>query len=88
MSGAGVLNCVAALVAAFLEGQAIAQRIDAKRQASGSPLPPRSLEDSLVRGAKVVEEAKDNGVERFGPAFAKGDRKLSRRSRCHSTLCE
>lgn len=68
-----MLSCVAALVAAYREGHAIAQRILAKRQASGAPLPPENLSESLARGLKAVEEAKDDGVTRFGPPFAKGD---------------
>ncbi|KAI9810878.1 MAG: hypothetical protein M1827_005737 [Pycnora praestabilis] len=68
-----VVACVAAVVSAYGDGGAILQRIKEKRRAKRAAPPTRYLEESLARGPRAVEEAKENGVERYGRAFAVGD---------------
>ncbi|KAL9019162.1 MAG: hypothetical protein Q9185_003543 [Variospora sp. 1 TL-2023] len=64
---------VAAVVSAYRDGGAIVDRIKQKRLAKQAPPPTRLLEASLARGPAAVEEAKENGIERFGDRYAAGD---------------
>lgn len=65
-----VLGCVAAVVSAYKDGGNIVKQIKAKRAAKRAPAPTESLEISLQRGPPAVEEAKDHGIERYGPRYA------------------
>ena len=69
-----VISCVAAVVSAYKDGGKIVKQIKAKRAAKKALAPTPSLESSLERGPLAVEQAKDNGIERFGPQFSTGDR--------------
>ncbi|KAL8760648.1 MAG: hypothetical protein Q9184_003185 [Pyrenodesmia sp. 2 TL-2023] len=70
MEAIAIIGCVAAVVSAYHNGEAIVQKIKQKRVATQAPPPPRLLEDSLARGPRAVEEAKETGVERFGTRYA------------------
>ncbi|KAL8653275.1 MAG: hypothetical protein Q9210_002202, partial [Variospora velana] len=61
------------VVSAYRDGGAIVDRIKQKRLAKQAPPPTRLLEASLARGSTAVEEAKENGIERFGDRYAAGD---------------
>lgn len=74
MEVVAVLGCVAAVVSAYNDGGKIVKQIKAKRVAKKAIAPTQSLESSLERGPLAVEQAKDNGIERYGPKFAAGDR--------------
>ena len=65
-----MLSCVAAVVSAYKDGGNIVKQIKAKRAAKRAPAPTESLELSLQRGPPAVEEAKDQGIERYGPRYA------------------
>ena len=65
-----MLGCVAAVVSAYKDGGNIVKQIKAKRAAKRAPAPTESLEISLQRGPPAVEEAKDQGIERYGPRYA------------------
>ncbi|KAL9137649.1 MAG: hypothetical protein Q9175_001138 [Cornicularia normoerica] len=69
-----VLACVAAVVSAYKDGAQIVKQIKAKRAAKKALAPTQSLESSLERGPIAVEQAKDNGIERYGSKFATGDK--------------
>ena len=71
-----VVGAVAAVVSAYRDGSRIVAEIKEKRARRKAPPPSRLLEESLSRGPPALEEAKNNGVERFGQAFAIGDSKL------------
>ncbi|KAI4172598.1 MAG: hypothetical protein LQ343_003445 [Gyalolechia ehrenbergii] len=73
MEAIAIIGCIAAVVSAYRDGGAIVNKIKQKRMARQAPPPMRLLEDSLARGPKAVEEAKENGIERFGPRYAAGD---------------
>lgn len=75
MSGTrgAILDRVAAVVSAYHNGAAIVEQIKVKRAARRAIPPTKNLEESLARGPHAVEEVKQNGLERFGPAFAVGD---------------
>lgn len=68
-----VLACVAGVVSAYKDGGQIVKQIKAKRAAKKALAPTQSLESLLERGPIAVEQAKDNGIERFGSKFATGD---------------
>ena len=70
-----VIGAVAAVVSAYKDGSRIVAEIKQKRARKKAPPPTKYLEESLSRGPPAVEEAKNNGVERFGQAFAIGDSK-------------
>ena len=70
MEVVAVLGCVAAVVSAYKDGGNIVKQIKAKRAAKRAPAPTESLEISLQRGPPAVEEAKDQGIERYGPSYA------------------
>lgn len=74
MEAIAIIGCIAAVVSAYRDGGAIVDKIKQKRQARQAPPPTRLLEDSLARGPKAVEEAKENGIERFGTRYAAGDK--------------
>lgn len=73
MEVVAVLGCVAAVVSAYKDGGKIVKQIKAKRAAKKALAPTKSLESSLERGPIAVEQAKDNGIERYGSLFATGD---------------
>ena len=70
-----VISAVAAVIGAYKDGGRIVAEIKEKRARKKAPPPTRLLEESLSRGPLALEEAKNNGVERFGAAFATGDSK-------------
>ncbi|KAL8903576.1 MAG: hypothetical protein Q9207_003827 [Kuettlingeria erythrocarpa] len=70
MEAIAIIGCVAAVVSAYRDGGAIVDKIKQKRLGRQAPPPPRLLEDSLAKGPRAVEEAKENGVERFGTRYA------------------
>lgn len=65
-----MISCVAAVVSAYKDGGNIVKQIKAKRAAKRAPAPTESLETSLQRGPTAVEEAKDQGIEKYGPRYA------------------
>ena len=69
-----VVACVAAVVSAFNDGNAIVKSIKAKRNLKKASLPSNDLADSLERGPPAVEAEKKLGIDRFGKIFAQGDR--------------
>lgn len=73
MEVVAIISCVAAVVSAYRDGQVIVQRIKEKRRERKALPPTILLEESLQKGSQAVEEAKENGVKRFGPEFAVGD---------------
>ena len=75
-----VVGAVAAVVSAYKDGGRIVADIKAKRARRKAPPPTIYLEQSLSRGPPALEEAKSNGIERFGPSFAIGDSKSSEAS--------
>lgn len=70
MEVVAVLGCVAAVVSAYKDGGNIVKQIKAKRAAKRAPAPTETLETSLQRGPPAVEEAKDQGIEKYGPRYA------------------
>ena len=74
MEVVAVIGCVAAVVSAYKDGGRIVKSIKAKRAAKAAPAPVEPLEVSLERGPLAVGEARDSGIERYGPEFATGDR--------------
>lgn len=70
MEVVAVISCVAAVVSAYKDGGNIVKQIKAKRAAKRAPAPTESLETSLQRGPPAVEEAKDQGIEKYGPRYA------------------
>ena len=83
MEVVAVIGCVAAVVSAYKDGGKIVKQIKAKRAARYALTPTSALESSLERGLVAVEQAKDNGIERYGPEFATGDRE----SMTEAVLC-
>jgi len=74
MEVVAVIGCVASVISAYHNGLSIVKSIKEKRAASKAPAPTESLETSLDRGPLAVGEARDSGIERYGPKFATGDR--------------
>ena len=70
MEVVAVISCVAAVVCAYKDGGNIVKQIKAKRAAKRAPAPTETLETSLQRGPPAVEEAKDQGIEKYGPRYA------------------
>ncbi len=68
-----IVSCVAAVLSAYKDGAVIVQRIKEKRRARKALPPTTLLEESLRKGPQAVEEAKENGLKRFGSEFAIGD---------------
>ncbi|KAL9010640.1 MAG: hypothetical protein Q9173_004450 [Seirophora scorigena] len=60
-------------VSAYRDGGAIVDKIKQRRLARQAPPPTRLLEVSLARGPEAVEQAKEDGIERFGNRYAEGD---------------
>ena len=75
-----VVGAVAAVVSAYENGGRIVAEIKAKRARRKAPPPTIYLEQSLSKGPPALEEAKNNGIERFGRSFAIGDSKSSEAS--------
>ena len=73
-----VIGCVAAVVSAYKDGGKIVKKIKEGRQRRKAPSPPDFLEKSLERGPAAVEQAKEFGLERYGPKFAVGDSECTR----------
>ena len=68
-----VLGTVAGIIRAYHSASEIVQDVKNKRRAK--KVEQRELsERSLARGPLAIEEASNHGVERFGQAFAEGDR--------------
>ena len=65
-----VVGAVAGVISAYKDASRIVADFKDKRRAKKA----EQLERSLARGPLAVEEARNNGVERFGQAFAEGDR--------------
>ena len=74
MEALAVIACVAAVVSSFRDGGAILDRIKQRRRTRNAPPPTKLLEESLAKGALAVDEAKESGIERFGPRYAVGDK--------------
>ena len=72
-----VLSCVAAVPSAYTDGRKIVKQITAKRAAKKALASTHVMERSLERGPIEVEQAKDNGIERYVSEFAIGDRELT-----------
>ena len=72
MEVVAVIGCVAAVVSAYRDAGEVVKKIKAKRAAKRVF---QSLESSLELGPIEVEQAKDNGIERYGSRFSDGDRK-------------
>jgi hypothetical protein len=68
-----VLACVAGIISAFKDGHGIVQAIKEKRQRMQGRTPSKHLEASLAAGPVAVEAEKEEGVAKFGRAFAIGD---------------
>ncbi|MCJ1244971.1 hypothetical protein MMC30_002172 [Trapelia coarctata] len=68
-----VIACVAGIVSAFKDGHGIVQSIKEKRRRIQGRTPSKYLEASLAAGHVAVKAKKEEGVERFGTAFAIGD---------------
>ena len=75
MEVVAIINCVAAVVSAFKDGAFIVQQIKEKRHARKALPPTTLLEESLRKGSQAVEEAKEDGIQKFGSEFAIGDSK-------------
>ena len=80
-----VVGAVAAVVSAYRDGGRIVAEIKEKRARRKAPPPTIYLEQSLSRGPPALEEAKNNGIERFGRSFAIGDSKSRGKDspKCH-----
>ena len=76
MEVVAVIGCVAAVVSAYKDGGKIVKAIKSKRAAKSAPAPTESLEVSLERGPSAVSEASESGLDRYGPRFARGDRRF------------
>ncbi|KAL8703581.1 MAG: hypothetical protein Q9201_003254 [Fulgogasparrea decipioides] len=74
MEAIAIIGCIAAVVSAYHDGGAIVDKIKQKRLARKAPPPTRLLEESLAKGPQAVEDAKANGIERFGSRYAVGDK--------------
>ncbi|KAI4101619.1 MAG: hypothetical protein L6R37_004852 [Teloschistes peruensis] len=74
MEAIAIIGCIAAVVSAYRDGGAIVNKIKQKRLARQAPPPTRLLEESLARGPRTIEEAKENGIERFGSRYVAGDK--------------
>lgn len=72
-ANSGVQACVAAIVSAYRDGDGIIQSIKEKRAAKRASPPPASLERSIVIAPRDIEQERRRGIERFGPAFDRGD---------------
>ncbi len=69
MEAVTLTGTVADVVAAFEHGETLVKKIKEKRTQKGIPLPPASLEQSLVRGPRAIREAYETGRETYGDAF-------------------
>ncbi|KAL9601926.1 MAG: hypothetical protein Q9219_002150 [cf. Caloplaca sp. 3 TL-2023] len=73
MEAIAIISLIAAVISAFRDGGQIVDKIKQKRLLRHAPPPTRLLEVSLEKGCRAVEEAKENGIERFGKQYATGD---------------
>ena len=64
-----ITGTVAAVVAAFENGEALVKKIREARAQVGAPLPPPALEQSLQKGPRAVREAVEMGWDTYGEAF-------------------
>lgn len=64
-----ITGMVAAVVAAFENGEALVKQIRETRAQAGTPLPPPALEQSLQKGPKALRDAFETGWETYGEAF-------------------
>lgn len=64
-----VIGVVASVISAYEAASKVVANFKDKRRATKA----EQLELSLARSPLAVEDARDNGVERFGQAFANGD---------------
>ena len=81
-----VVGAVAAVISAYRDGGRIVAEIKKKRVRREAPPPTIYLEQSLSKGPPALEEAKNNGIERFGQSFAIGDSKSREKKmpqKCH-----
>ena len=69
MEAVAIIGTVAAVVSAFEHGNALVKKIKESRAAKKKVLPPPSLEQSLIRGPRAVNDAYLSGVETYGAAF-------------------
>lgn len=69
-----VIGCVTDEGSAYKDDREIVEQIEEIRAAKKVLVPTQPIESSLARGPTVVEQAKDNGIERHGPRFAAEDR--------------
>lgn len=69
MEAVAIIGTVAAVVSAFEHGDKLLKKIKDKRAAKRKQLPPSSLEQSLIRGPRAVNDAYSSGVETYGAAF-------------------
>ncbi|KAL8971132.1 MAG: hypothetical protein Q9183_001201 [Haloplaca sp. 2 TL-2023] len=74
MEAIAIIGCIAAVVSAYKDGGILVDKIKQRRLARQAPPPTRLLEESLARGPQAVEEAKADGIDRFGPRYAAGDK--------------
>ncbi|KAL8869377.1 MAG: hypothetical protein Q9174_004315 [Haloplaca sp. 1 TL-2023] len=74
MEAIAIIGCIAAVVSAYKDGGILVDKIKQRRLAKQAPPPTRLLEESLARGPQAVEEAKTNGIDRFGNRYAAGDK--------------
>ena len=68
-----VLGTVAGIISAYHGASGIVRDLKNKHRAKKAEQ-RELLERSLARGPLAIEEARNHGVERFGQAFAEGDR--------------
>ena len=66
---ASITGTVAAVVAAFENGEALVKKIRETRARVGAPLPPLTLDQSLQKGPRAVKEALETGWDSYGEAF-------------------
>ena len=84
MEVVAIIGTVAAVVSAFEHGNALVKKIKEKRATKKKGvLPPPSLEQSLIRGPRAVNDAYSSGVEMYGSAFrVENDRTVPKISKC------
>lgn len=75
MEAIAIIGCIAAVITAYNDGAIIVQKIKDKRRARKALPPTALLEESLEKGPQAVEAVRNDGVQRFGSAYAVGDSK-------------
>lgn len=66
-------TCVATVLSAFHDAEAILERIKLKAAQNGVSPPPRELEACIYQAPEDIEKEKQRGIARFGDAFEDGD---------------